>query len=488
MEIFNSNKKIIKKRKNNGGFTLIELLATIAILSLVSVIVIYTVTNVIKNAKDNSYMVTINNIEKESGTYVLENDKNIVWIDDGASLYQCVTVQNLIDMGYFDNNILDSKVSEDRNVKANDYIYIEKDKNTKTITRQVLLYDGNSEFNELCGNYINSDGIINFDIPNGWAKSKDVIITYRLADSISVGDSSNYRYGYDFLNDTDEYASFGFTTLKVATKKVTVNTNGYLFADIKGNDGPVTSDGRDITGIDNVGPNVTENISNQTVRGSVSIPLKISDSESGVDGSTISLSDFKVSIGGNILTSGVTLTEVNHDNDGEEINYYNYNLIINNRNYAGEVVIELDKDKISDKLGNKNEAIILNTGVTFRNTYTISYDSNGGSGCSGSKTVVYNTNIGDLCKPAREGYTFIGWFDSSYKNNPLNYYADTYSDLKNAFGYNASRLWNHYLTYGKNENRRISQYISSDVFKSEDDKTIRRNIIGEEQKQFFVKN
>jgi hypothetical protein len=36
------------------------------------------------------------------------------------------------------------------------------------------------------------------------------------------------------------------------------------------------------------------------------------------------------------------------------------------------------------------------------------------------------------------------------------YYADTYSDLKNAFGYNESQLYNHYITYGIKEGRSAS--------------------------------
>ena len=96
-------------------------------------------------------------------------------------------------------------------------------------------------------------------------------------------------------------------------------------------------------------------------------------------------------------------------------------------------------------------------------TYTITYNANGGSGCT-SKTVNYNSQIGTLCTPKRKGYTFIGWYNSDYKDKPLNYYADTYSDLYNAFNYDADKLYNHYLTYGVNEGRRVAQYLSSDTY------------------------
>ena len=100
--------------------------------------------------------------------------------------------------------------------------------------------------------------------------------------------------------------------------------------------------------------------------------------------------------------------------------------------------------------------------ITKLSTYTITYNNNG-NGCT-SKTVNYNSQIGTLCTPKRKGYTFIGWYNSDYKDKPLNYYADTYSDLYNAFNYDADKLYNHYLTYGVNEGRRVAQYLSSDTY------------------------
>ena len=46
------------------------------------------------------------------------------------------------------------------------------------------------------------------------------------------------------------------------------------------------------------------------------------------------------------------------------------------------------------------------------NTYTLTYDSNGGSACS-NKTVTYNAQYGELCVPIKTGYTFSGWYNSA---------------------------------------------------------------------------
>ena len=109
--------------------------------------------------------------------------------------------------------------------------------------------------------------------------------------------------------------------------------------------------------------------------------------------------------------------------------------------------------------------------ATSASTYTITYNNNGGSGCS-TTSVTYGGKYGTMCEPTRNGYVFIGWFDENYKDKPLNYYADTYSDLKNAFGYDADALYNHYITYGKGEGRRISQYVKGDSFTGNANKTI----------------
>lgn len=104
--------------------------------------------------------------------------------------------------------------------------------------------------------------------------------------------------------------------------------------------------------------------------------------------------------------------------------------------------------------------------------FTVTFNANGGSVSTSSKNVTYDSAYGTLPTPTRTGYVFIGWFDEKYKNNPLNYYADTYSDLYNGYGYNETNLYNHYINYGKNEGRRISQYLDTDIVKKENSHTL----------------
>ena len=129
----NNKKKKIKK-KNNKGFTLIELLAVIAILSIVITIVLFFSTSIIDKAKSKSYQVTINNVEKNANNYVTENNNEIFYLDtgNGKTEYQCVTIGNLIELGYLDTNVINSEVDSDGSkINVEDFVYIEKDTKSK---------------------------------------------------------------------------------------------------------------------------------------------------------------------------------------------------------------------------------------------------------------------------------------------------------------------------------------------------------------------
>jgi len=76
-----------------------------------------------------------------------------------------------------------------------------------------------------------------------------------------------------------------------------------------------------------------------------------------------------------------------------------------------------------DKDNNKNFNIWSQTPITWNydidinlsavwkaNDYTVTFDANGGSLTTTSKTVTYNTEYGSLPTPTKEGYTFIGWY------------------------------------------------------------------------------
>ncbi len=69
----------------------------------------------------------------------------------------------------------------------------------------------------------------------------------------------------------------------------------------------------------------------------------------------------------------------------------------------------------ADKGSETKSIIVMSQGATGHidpTTFTLTYDSNGGTACSpGSVTVdAIGSTWGELCTPTREGYTFNGWF------------------------------------------------------------------------------
>lgn len=182
-------KKRLKKKRyvvkiGNSGFTLIELLAVVAILAVVASIVIYFSLRVVNDANEKSYATTINNIEDEANNYILENGDGNSWMptDVEDNQYQCVTVQNLIDIGYFKSDVLKSKVDKNTYVDKDDYIYVERNKNN-VITKSVLLVgdDVDTSYLNLCGR-INTY-VVTYDenggsgAPDSQTKTKDVNLT-----------------------------------------------------------------------------------------------------------------------------------------------------------------------------------------------------------------------------------------------------------------------------------------------------------------------
>ena len=116
-----------KKYEKKKGFTLIELLAVIALLSIVMGFVIYVAIGYINDSREKTYDATVNNIERIAGNYLIENKDRLFYIpsNDGLVEYQCITIQNLIDTGYFKDDVLESKI--DSNVfvmKEDESIYL----------------------------------------------------------------------------------------------------------------------------------------------------------------------------------------------------------------------------------------------------------------------------------------------------------------------------------------------------------------------------
>jgi predicted RNA-binding protein Jag len=98
--------------------------------------------------------------------------------------------------------------------------------------------------------------------------------------------------------------------------------------------------------------------------------IKISDIAVGVDSDSFTTSDIVVNIGDKVVNDGINLIKIDDNN---------YNLQIDNNIDNGLIKIEIDENKVFDKLENPNEKFEMNTVIRFNNVYTVSYDANGGT-------------------------------------------------------------------------------------------------------------
>lgn len=105
------------------------------------------------------------------------------------------------------------------------------------------------------------------------------------------------------------------------------------------------------------------------------------------------------------------------------------------------------------------------------NTSSATVSTNGGAVCSKSYSIS-NTYIVYICKPSYKGtsnnssgstnsglYTGTNnWIPDSVQSIVFNatYYANKYADLKNAFGTDGQKLYQHFLDYGAKEGRQAS--------------------------------
>lgn len=272
-----------KNNKSKGGFTLIELLATIAVLAVVVTIAIFAIVGIINRSKEKGYKATENNVIDAANDMILENPELSGWntgdssscYGETACQYQCVTVDDLISIGYFKSDVLKSEVAKDTPLKKEDTVYIERDIVTKTITYRVF----NSP---VCSSDSanNTNANIDFSVePLGWSNKKTITIKYKLH-SIKDIESSSYSYSYTGTNTSDNSAKNNqqFTS-EAAVETIDVISNGTLVAKINDDIEKTLS----ISQIDNSKPTGSI-VSNHKLANNQTVTITMTDNEAGIKG------------------------------------------------------------------------------------------------------------------------------------------------------------------------------------------------------------
>ena len=408
-----------KSKKNNKGYTITGLLAVIAILSVVVCLFLYFFMNVMHNEKNKRYQVTISSVEKKANNYVANNNDEIFYLSTGNGKveYQCVTVGNLIEMGYLDSSILDTEIDSDGNtVSVDDYIYIEK--NTKNNTILKSIYDKNN--NHHCENAVNAKGDITFTVSpsiNTWSRNKTINITYKVKNN---NDNKKYQYKYTVIDETGREITIKTTATQ--NEEISIDDKATINAEIIDKNGKIlTQKTISIGMVDNVGPTIALNgaVITGNVNSIAKIPLIVTDTQSGINGSSIDKTDFKITIGG----SSVSLASIQLTKVSEQTNEIKYELIIADSIHRGELKIEVPENSFFDEVENGNIETTLNLHLTMNKVYKVVADGRGGiitsttgwtgTGASAYKNVTYGNTYGMLPNISKPGYSLIGWYTST---------------------------------------------------------------------------
>lgn len=385
---------------DNKGFTLVELLAIILILSIILTLSVVVSTRIIKNSKEKSYQVTINNIENIANSYINENSNKLPYIQikDGEDMieYQCVSIKNLIDMGYFKNDVLKSKYKEDTEVSENDYVYLERDK-FKKISKNIFLgtYDKNNIYVKRCNEISGLTGNISFSIkPDSWSKEKNVIIKYNL-NNINTTKETNYTYGYS-INDKEPVIDGN------NTKNIKVSENGKLTASIYTELGvKIKTANIYINNIDKDSPTITFSSNGDNVyTKEKKINIEINDNASGIKTADVS---YGWSTSKSSEPSNYVNAPLNYQNGDKKIKF---NAI--GKELTGEYYLWI-KYNLSDVADNAKSDTICSSGVfkfdneppTGTATLTNNKDvvtlnvnaSDNGSGIAKYEYIIHQSNI-----------------------------------------------------------------------------------------------
>lgn len=208
------NKKLDKKDKTKKGFTLVELLAVIVVITLISGVGIITYLKTINNSKSKATLLAINNIKEAAYLYSKEGTDEIEWVNsygkDGkeSGKYACVSVQQLINKGYFKDNFFDKEIYKNSKIDKNTFIEVSMGTNNDNL--KVVVNEKNDTENKCIGSAINGN-LFNLNLDNSESYTDTIKLKFSPKDN-SIK-PKNYIVSIDSVSKKEE-STTGEVTFK----------------------------------------------------------------------------------------------------------------------------------------------------------------------------------------------------------------------------------------------------------------------------------
>ena len=141
------------------------------------------------------------------------------------------------------------------------------------------------------------------------------------------------------------------------------------------------------------------------------IPLKITDTASGINSTDFSAEDIVVKVGDAISTT--VTKELKYDSVKDGV--YSYTLTLSGITESGDLIISIPEKSVNDIAGNSNTETILETGVNIKNECTIIFEYNGADEELEKNITVSSGQTIKLPAPNKIGYSLDGWYsDEKY--------------------------------------------------------------------------
>ena len=180
----------MKKINNKRGFTLVELLSVVVILGIITSITVLLVMNNINKSREKAKLITYNNIKKMAITY--NDEVSAYWNTKDNYEYSCLSLGNMIEIGYFDENI----INENNGLNRDTMLKVVRDKDSKVIKETSFSFE-NSILPDVSCNYQSSVLISTNDLSRK-VKEVNAKILYNTLDS----DYSRYFYLSGFSDNS----------------------------------------------------------------------------------------------------------------------------------------------------------------------------------------------------------------------------------------------------------------------------------------------